>query len=51
VSLFETGWFNRLRSVKARAHLGADPALALHNVATTRFKDDRIESEVRSEVS
>jgi lipopolysaccharide export system permease protein len=52
VSLFELDG-NRLRSVKRAERISvADPGhWRLHNVATTRFSDNKIESEVVPEVS
>jgi len=53
VSLFELDGANRLKSVKRADRISvADPGhWRLHNVATTRFFDDRVESEVVSESS
>src|SRR6202162_1016773 len=48
VSLFELDGNNKLRSVKRAERISvADPGhWRLHNVSTTRFRDDKIESEV-----
>ena len=53
VSLFELDGSNRLRSVKRAERISvADPGhWRLHNVATTRFTDDKIDSELLAEVS
>jgi lipopolysaccharide export system permease protein len=53
VSLFELDGSNRLRSVKRAESISvADPGhWRLHNVSTTRFADDRIESQVVPEIT
>ena len=53
VSLFELAGANRLRSIKRAERISvADPGhWRLHNVATTRFTDDLIESEVVPEMT
>jgi lipopolysaccharide export system permease protein len=53
VSLFELDGSNRLRSVKRAESISvADPGhWRLHNVSTTRFTDDRIESQVVPEIT
>jgi lipopolysaccharide export system permease protein len=53
VSLFELDGANRLRSVKRAESISvADPGhWRLHNVSTTRFTDDRIESQVVPEIT
>src|ERR1700722_6380903 len=53
VSLFELDGPNRLRSVKHAERISvADPGhWRLHNVSTTRFSDDKIESEVVPEIT
>lgn len=53
VSLFELDGSNRLRSVQRADRISvADPGhWHMHNVATTRFGDDRIESDSKSEVT
>ena len=53
VSLFELDGANRLLSVKRAQRISvADPGhWRLHNVSTTRFKDDHIESEMVPEVT
>jgi lipopolysaccharide export system permease protein len=53
VSLFELDGANKLRSVKHAERISvADPGhWRLHNVSTTRFSDDKIESEVVPEIT
>jgi lipopolysaccharide export system permease protein len=53
VSLFELDGANKLRSVKRAERISvADPGhWRLHNVATTRFSDDKIESELVPEIT
>jgi lipopolysaccharide export system permease protein len=53
VSLFELAAPNRLRSVQRAARISvAEPGhWQMHNVATTRFGDDRVENEVVGEVT
>src|SRR5712672_2916453 len=53
VSLFELDGANRLRSVKRAERISvADPGhWRLHNVSTTRFSKDKIESEVVPEIN
>jgi len=53
VSLFELDGANRLLSVKRAQRISvADPGhWRLHNVSTTRFKDDHVESEMVPEVT
>jgi lipopolysaccharide export system permease protein len=53
VSLFELDGSNRLRSVKRAESISvADPGhWRLHNVSTTRFTDERIESEVVPQIT
>ena len=53
VSLFELDGANKLRSVKRADRISvADPGhWQLHNVATTRFGEDKIESEVIPEIT